>query len=352
MLGQILDLSPKKIFRWYKEVLSGFCDPIKQKELHQYDTYDQAKTPNKSLKVFVPIFKPQNFTRNMAIDEKKIGEELYTIISSRDTGKIALMISTTKIHIIKNILLKLPCLALDKVKHMTMDLDKGFEILSREVFLGVKIIGDKFHVIRLALEALQAVRIRYRQEALRKERIRRNIHKNNEAQRRDQAKRLGEDFIPRKLAPLKRYENGETILELLARSRYLLFKFKTAWTLSQEQRAQILFREFPEIKEAHRLICSFRSFYNLSFGKEGKKERAQRKLKEWINKTERYEIEEIENFVSTVERNQSKILNYFLEGETNAFAENLNSRLQRFVNINYGIRNLDFFHFRLRNLFS
>ena len=38
--------------------------------------------------------------------------------------------------------------------------------------------------------------------------------------------------------------NGESVKELLARSRYLLFKFKTAWTDSQAERAKILFEMF------------------------------------------------------------------------------------------------------------
>jgi hypothetical protein len=44
-------------------------------------------------------------------------------------------------------------------------------------------------VISLVLDALQAVRIRYRQKALEKERIRRELHKEREAENRDLAKR-------------------------------------------------------------------------------------------------------------------------------------------------------------------
>ena len=45
-------------------------------------------------KIHVPILKAENIGKNMAVDEKQIGEEMHTILSNRDTGKIA-MIATS-----------------------------------------------------------------------------------------------------------------------------------------------------------------------------------------------------------------------------------------------------------------
>ena len=66
---------------------------------------------------------------------------------------------------------------------------------------------------RLAYEAVQEIRIKYRWEALDKE---------NEAI--IAAKEAGVSFEPEVL------ENGDTIKQLLARSRYLLFKHYDKWT--------------------------------------------------------------------------------------------------------------------------
>ena len=44
--------------------------------------------------------------------------------------------------------------------------------------------------------------------------------------------------------------------------------------------------------------------------------------------------------------------NYLLTGKTNAAAENMNSKLQRFITANYGTRDLDFFLFRIAKYFS
>ncbi|MCS2228805.1 transposase [Bacteroides fragilis] len=51
----------------------------------------------------------------------------------------------------------------------------------------------------------------------------------------------------------------DTLRQLLARSRYLLFKAPGKWTDSQKRRAGILFKQFPDIKA----VC----YYALRLGK-------------------------------------------------------------------------------------
>ena len=72
----------------------------------------------------------------------------------------------------------------------------------------------------------------------------------------------------------------------------------------------------------------------------------------WYQKVEDIEIPEIQNFADSVRNHEGQILRYFDEGHTNAFAESLNNKIQRFVRSNYGIRDRDFFHFRLLLHFS
>ena len=40
----------------------------------------------------VPIFSMQDMGAEMAIDEKQIGEEMHTLLTNRQTGKIALLV--------------------------------------------------------------------------------------------------------------------------------------------------------------------------------------------------------------------------------------------------------------------
>ena len=63
--------------------------------------------------------------------------------------------------------------------------------------------------------------------------------------------------MKRKYTPFT-FENGDTRKELLARSRYLLFKSAEKWTESQKIRAGILFKEYPDIQRAYSLSHSLR----------------------------------------------------------------------------------------------
>jgi transposase len=162
---------------WYRNVLSGFDDPEAQKRLHEHDTVDPAlidKETGKPKKVFVPILKPENFGENMTIDDKNIGGEGYTVISNKDTGKIAALIMSVKAGIVSDVLLKnVPTKILMAVKTVTKDLAENYDWIARTCFMNAMKIADKFHVIKLAMEALQAIRVRFRQAALTAERERR-----------------------------------------------------------------------------------------------------------------------------------------------------------------------------------
>jgi transposase len=244
---------------------------------------------------------------------------------------------SVKAGIVSDVLLKnVPAKILMAVKTVTKDLAENYDWMARTCFMNAMKIADKFHVIQLAMEALQAIRIRYRQAAITKEREQKEKWKKDGNKRKD-------------LPDAETYENGETEKTLLARSRYLLFKFREQWTESQEERATILFREFPEIKEAYDLICSFRNFYKCQIGKG---HRARESLGRWYEKTKTSKIEEIRSFRHTIKRHEGEILNHFEEGHTNAFAESLNNKIQSFVRSNYGIRDRDFFHFRMLKHFS
>jgi hypothetical protein len=49
----------------------------------------------------------------------------------------------------------------------------------------------------------------------------------------------------------EKLSGGETVLEALARSRYLLFRYADDRTCSQSNRAYALFEKFPEIRKVY-----------------------------------------------------------------------------------------------------
>lgn len=101
------------------------------------------------------------------------------------------------------------------------------------------------HVQKLALEALQEIRIKYRWEAM-------------DIENQLILKAKSENKIPN----IELLANGDSLKQLLARSRYLLYKSKEKWTDTQKERAQILFELYPEIKTAYNLSQQLRSIYN------------------------------------------------------------------------------------------
>lgn len=353
VIGLVLGIEGKKIYRWYKEVLSGFTKPSEQLKLHEYDLPNGPanQTTGEIPTIPVPVFKPENIGKNMAIDDKNIGGEGYTVLSNKDSGKIAVLAQTTKVFELTEILRKAAVEIRYAVKTISKDLAENYDWIARTLFPNAIRIDDKFHVLKLGFEALQDARVRYRQEILTEERRKREEEKAQERERKAAFALKNEKYEKPKKSKLrpKTYENGDTKKELLARGRYLLFQFEKSWSESQKERAVILFREFPEIKKAYHLMCHFRHFYQVKIGDTAN---AKKKLKEWYAEVGQDEIEEMMNFASTVSHHEETILNYFRTGQTNAFAESLNSQIQRFVQSNSGTNDRDFFHFRLKNYFS
>lgn len=55
--------------------------------------------------------------------------------------------------------------------------------------------------------------------------------------------------------------NDDTINQLLARSRYFLYKNKSKWTPSQTQRTALFFELHPDIQKAYSLTQELRGIF-------------------------------------------------------------------------------------------
>jgi hypothetical protein len=347
--GDSLLVDPKKLWRWYHDSLSGFCDVDTVKHRFDNDLIIIEKGVKKTIRV--PIFSMADMGENMAIDEKKIGEEMHTILSNRQTNKIALLARSVSAKELIRLLPKFEGKGIG-VKSITRDLSPSYNWFCRQVFYNSLHVADKFHIIRHLLDACQDVRVRYRQELLTDKRLKYEAFKKQEHIRKQEYMKLNKPFIAQKFVYEEpKTSNGETMLELLARSRYLLYKYPDDWTNSQKQRALTLFKHYPEIESSYKLSCSFRNWYqkeNVGIPKEEMRKR----LKQWYLEVEKKGVMEMENFKSLVERHEGIIVNYFVKGDTNAKAESINSRIQRFIMTNQGTRNKEFFYFRLAKNFS
>ena len=180
------------------------------------------------------------------------------------------------------------------------------------------------------MDAMQHLRISFRWQAIEEE---------NKAIK--QAKQRGEKYYPQVLV------NGDTLKELLARSRYLLYSFEEDWTANQAKRAAILFEKYPLLKKAYKLSLAFRNIYKCL-----SREKALIQFNDWKKQVIGSKIEEFNTVVNSLEYHLKNILNFFTNRSTNANAESFNSKIKAFRANLRGVSDTKFFLFRLHKLFA
>lgn len=331
-VAYVLGMNSKKLHRWYQLVLSGFSQAQQRGEIGKDNIL--VKEDGCDVEISVPILEENNLGSQMAVDEKTIDGMCYTILSNRQSNKIALMAATLKSEDLMQIVKSFDIEKRMQVKSLSRDIASNYDWFGRQAFMNAYHVIDKFHVIKNIMDQLQSVRIRYRQQELAKRR---------------EAKQKKEPFEE------TCFINGDTTLQLLARSRGLLFLLPNQWTTQQQQRAEILFEHYPEIKTTYQFVLKIRQWYAPPKGKTTyKKTRDAKKqeIKELINEYIQTGIEEIGNIAYLLKKNIAQMLHYFIAKETNAKAEALNQNLQRFINVNYGARNTDFFLYRVKVHFT
>lgn len=82
-IGSFLKLKPQTVFYWYRQYLSGYPESVASGEWGKHNFIGNDKKQK-----IVPVLKPENLGEEMAVDEKMIDEEFYTVFTNRQTGKI------------------------------------------------------------------------------------------------------------------------------------------------------------------------------------------------------------------------------------------------------------------------
>ena len=277
---------------------------------------------------------PGNIGRYLSVDETDAGD-LRTIITNKlahgRKGAIVAIVKGTRAEDVSSVLLKMPRRLRYKVKEITLDMAPNMEKIARECFPAARLVTDRFHVHQLVHEAVQDIRIQHRWEAIERE---------NEAI--INARETGSKHEPLVL------ENGDTVKQLLARSRYLLYKKPSAWKPSQKARADILFELYPDIKEAYHLALQLGQI----FQKTKWKDLAYTKLAQWYRKVEETKFKAFATVAKTIQNHYQTILNYFDNRATNAAAESFNAKIKEFRRVFRGIRDVKFFLFRLCKIYA
>ena len=274
--------------------------------------------------------------KHLSIDETALSKgELYTIITNKKAkgkkGAIVAIMAGTKVEPIIQQLLKIPKSKRHKVKEITLDMANSMKLIAKKCFPKAIQVTDRFHVQKLALEALQDMRIKHRWEAI-----------DQENEQIKEAKSNRQEFKP------ETFKNGDTRKQLLARSRYLLYKAPNNWTQNQYERAKTLFEQYPDIKRAFGLVQGLRNIFITATSMQT----AYTKLAHWYKDVEQTGFKAFNTIANTITINYRTILNYFINRSTNASAESFNAKIKAFRAQFRGVRNIEFFLFRLTTIFA
>lgn len=302
----------------YKEVLGGF------REWEQLEHADQW------------LLFPDNIGPRLAIDESSLSNgELYTFVTNRNAGtrecSLVAVVAGTKSEDVISVLKRIDEERRNSVEEVTLDLSDSMQKIVRTVFPKASRVIDRFHVQKLACDAVQELRIKHRWNA---------IQQSNDEM--EEARLNGDVYVP------FRYHNGDTRKELLIRSRYLLFKSADKWTDRQKQRAAILFEEYPDIKKAYSLCHSLR----MIFSKNTVKDAARLSMARWYNKVEEAGFHSFNVIAATFYEHYDEILNFYNSRSSNAMAESFNAKIKLFRANLRGVADKKFFLFRIAKLYA
>lgn len=317
-MGSFLGVKGRNLNRQYKDVLSDFKNWEQRSHARQWILY------------------PENLGEHLSIDETSLShDELYTIVTNKAAkgrkGSIVAIIAGTRAEKVIEILHKIPEKHRAKVKEITLDMAGNMELIAKRCFPAAVRVTDRFHVQKLAAEALQEIRIKHRWEALDAE---------NEAI--EKCKETGVEFKAEILS------NGDTVKQLLARSRYILYKKNKDWTHSQKERATLLFERYPDIPKAYDLAMELGNVYD----KTSDKLYGLTRLAKWHEKVRQSGFKAFNTVSRSIQSHYKTIVNYFENRSTNASAESFNAKIKAFRSQFRGVRSIEFFLFRLANIYA
>ncbi|MFR9534542.1 MAG: transposase [Rikenellaceae bacterium] len=279
---------------------------------------------------------PDNIGESLCIDEVAMSNgDLYTVLTNRAgrgrKGSIVAIVDGVESESVIKAIQRISHAKRRSVNEITMDMSNSMCKIAQTCFPRAQRVIDRFHLQKLACDAVQEIRIKHRWEA---------IQEDNEA--RQEAKWADKKYEPFVFA------NGDTKKQLLARSRYLLFKSPDKWTEKQKVRAKILFAQYPDLKQAHSLSHSLRMIMSRKLTKD----EARLSLARWYTQVEEAGFYSFNVIAATIYEHYDEILNFFVNRSTNAFAESFNSIIKAFRTNLRGVTDVKFFLFRLTRIFA
>ena len=258
----------------------------------------------------------KNIGAYVGLDEVCLSRgELYTVLINKErkgrSGSLIAVVKGTDVKTVTSVLLRLSRRRRFQVREITMDMAPNMEQIARLCFPAARRVTDRFHVQKLAYEAVQDMRVKARWEALDEESVQ-IAH----------AKACGKIYH----APV--FENGDSRKQLV--------------------RAGILFREYPDIKKAYYLSMRLGLIYHQCRYKDA----ALTRLARWYDEVEKSGFLAFGRVARSVQMHYREIINFFDRGSTNAASESFNAKIKEFRTQFRGVKDRAFFLFRLAKIYA
>ena len=147
----------------------------------------------------------------MSLDETCLSNgEVWTFLTNKSghggRGTLAAAIPGTKSdEIISTLIGAMGKSLRRKVKEVTCDLSPSMMLIAQEVFYNAYVVNDRFHVQQVYNEAVDEIRVDIRRQL------------------------IAEDNARDKTDPPVTYSNGETMRQILARSKQTLMMAQNKW---------------------------------------------------------------------------------------------------------------------------
>jgi transposase len=305
-------LLPKTFCSWYKNTLSDyFSDKSSGKWCKEKISVVDKKTGAIQEKPLY-VFKAENLGENMSIDDKAIGRAGFTILSNNATGKIAMMVESTRAEEVEQAMEQFGD-ALHQIKNISMDMSSTYALVFNDLVPRATQVIDKFHVMKYVYEGVCSVRSRT-------------------------VKELQQQLSKGK----KRTEEDNQLLseiELLRRVSHAITQSSDKWSQEMQETVNLLFTKHNDLQIAYQIGQNFKHWYAYA-NRIQSTEQIKSGLYQWYGQA--MQIAEFGGVIKMIRKHETGIINFFKHGLTNAKAENLNGKIQRFVSNNYGIKDKDF----------
>jgi len=322
----LYDIKPKTLSYYYKHITSDYA-----KEMNKPPWESIYHNIEKNWLVL-----SENIWTKLCIDEKNVWWQVITILSNPVKDKIIAEIPWTQSKpIVEKIESEISIEERRKVTEICLDMSNSMEAIIDALFPNAYKVHDRFHVIKNILEDLNAIKIRIK-----------TVIKKKVLEEEKKVKNKWKKYLQ------ERYINWETLLEMISRSHYQLYKRQTDRKYNQRARRTIMkwLEIFKELCLWYDIVQDLQSIYDNC----RTKHEAILEMKERLEKSENIweRIDEIWNMNKLIDNHKETIVNYFISRHTNWYAEWLNSRIDHLNSMSKWFADKNFMMYKIAKIFG